>query len=343
MVTKMRFTQTIFHVLLMFSLVTLFLAGCEVRIEGDLSNTLPSWNDGATKQTIVDFVNEVTDKNNPNYVNPADRVATFDNDGTLWAEKPVYFQLYFLLQQVKDQAKNHPEWRGQQPFKAVVEDDRETMKTFQVSDLLKLALASHSGMSQEEFETAVDNFITTAKHPEKDVLFTDLVYQPMLELLDYLRENEFKVFIVSGGGIDFIRAFSEDIYKIPKEHVIGTAIQTDFISEEGKSYLKRFPMIVPPIDDKEGKPVNLHRFIGRRPILAFGNSDGDIQMLQYTADREGPSLCLLLHHDDADREWAYDRNSPVGHLDKGLVEAASRGWTVVSMKNDFKTVFSSEK
>ena len=171
---------------------------------------------------------------------------------------------------------------------------------------------------------------------------TDLVYQPMLELLDYLRENEFKVFIVSGGGIDFIRAFSEQVYGIPKENVIGTAIQTDFISEDGKSYLKRFPMIVPPIDDKQGKPVNLHRFIGRRPILAFGNSDGDIQMLQYTDDREGPALCLLLHHDDAQREWAYDQDSKVGHLDKGLVEAKNRGWTVVSMKNDFKEVFSAD-
>jgi len=335
--------STDFKVFLVFALIIsifiFLLVGCEVKIEGDVGDMLPSWNDGAAKQTIINFVKEVTDKNNPNFVNPADRVATFDNDGTLWAEKPLYFQIYFLLQQIKDQAAKHPEWRDQQPFKAVLEDDRETMKSFQVSDILKLGLAGHSGMSQEEFETAAINFITTAKHPEKNVLFTDLVYHPMLELLDYLRENEFKVFIVSGGGIDFIRAFSEDIYGISKENVIGTAIQTDFVSEDGKSYLKRFPMLVPPIDDKQGKPVNLHRFIGRRPILAGGNSDGDIQMLQYTDDREGPALCLLLHHDDADREWAYDQESKVGHLDKGLDEAKNRGWTVVSMKNDFKQVF----
>lgn len=340
--TKTRIAKSIFLTLVTIGIIALILAGCEVRIEGEMGDNLSAWNDGAAKQAIVEFVKEVTDKNNPNYVDPADRVATFDNDGTLWAEKPIYFQLYFLLQQVKDQAKNHPEWPEQQPFKAVLEDDRETMKTFQVSDLLNLALASHSGMTQEEFEATTRAFITTAKHPEKDVLFTELVYQPMLELLDYLRDNDFKVFIVSGGGIDFIRAFSEEVYSIPKEHVIGTAIQADFISEEGKSYLKRFPMIVPPIDDKEGKPVNLHRFIGRRPILAFGNSDGDIQMLQYAADGDGLSLCLLLHHDDAAREWAYDRNSSVGHLDKGLAEAKARGWTVVSMKNDFKKVFPSE-
>jgi len=324
---------------LIISLFILFLSGCEVRIEGDLGDTLPSWNDGVSKQTIINFVKEVADKNNPNFVDPADRVATFDNDGTLWAEKPLYFQIYFLLQQIKDQASKHPEWREQQPFKAVLEDDPETMKSFQVSDLLNLVLASHSGMSQEEFETTAHSFITTARHPDKNVLFTDLVYQPMLELLDYLRQNEFKVFIVSGGGIDFVRSFSEDIYGIPKENVIGTAIQTDFILEGDKSYLRRFPMIVPPIDDKQGKPVNLHRSIGRRPILAFGNSDGDIQMLQYTDDREGPALCLLLHHDDAVREWAYDQESKVGHLDKGLDEAKKRGWTVVSIKSDFKQVF----
>jgi len=329
-----------FMLLFIFSAFILF--SCEVHIESGVGDDLPSWNEGTTKQSIIDFVKQVTDENNPNYVKPADRVATFDNDGTLWAEKPMYFQLYFLLQQVKDQAKNHPEWREQQPFKAVLEDDRETMKTFQVSDLLNLALASHSGMTQEEFEATVRAFITTAKHPEKNVLLTELVYQPMLELLDYLMDHNFKVFIVSGGGIDFIRAFSEEVYDIPRENVIGTAIQTDFIQEGEKSYLKRFPMIVPPIDDKEGKPVNLHRFIGRRPILAFGNSDGDIQMLQYTDDREGASLCLILHHDDADREWAYDRQSKIGHLDKGLEEAGSRGWTVVSMKNDFKKVFPSE-
>ena len=327
---------------LIFSLLIFLFTGCEVRIEGDIGDSLPSWIDGAAKETIVSFVEDATDENSPNFVEPADRVATFDNDGTLWAEKPIYFQLYFLLQQVKDQAAKHPEWREQQPFKAVLEDDREAMKSFQVSDILKLGLAGHSGMSQEEFETAARNFITTVRHPAKNVLFTELVYQPMLELLEYLRQNGFKVFIVSGGGIDFIRAFSEDVYGIPKENVIGTAIQTDFISEEGTSYLKRFPMIVPPIDDKGGKPVNLHRFIGRRPILAFGNSDGDIQMLQYTDDREGPALCLLLHHDDAEREWAYDQESMVGHLDKGLDEAKNRGWTVVSMKNDFKQVFSSD-
>jgi phosphoserine phosphatase len=342
MIMKQTNFKALLLFVLIFSLFIFILAGCEVKIEGDIGDPLPSWNKGDVKETIVKYVEDVSDKNSSNFVEPADRVATFDNDGTLWAEKPLYFQIYFLLQQIKNQATKHPEWRTQQPFKAVLEDDRETMKTFQVSDILNLGLAGHSGMSQEEFETAANNFITTAKHPEKNVLFTDLVYHPMLELLDYLRENEFKVFIVSGGGIDFIRTFSEDVYGIPRENVIGTAIQTDFVSEEGKSYLKRFPMIVPPIDDKQGKPVNLHRFIGRRPILAFGNSDGDIQMLQYTDDREGPALCLLLHHDDSEREWAYDQESKVGHLDKGLDEAKNRGWTVVSMKNDFKKVFSSD-
>jgi phosphoserine phosphatase len=303
------------------------------------SDPLPSWNEGAAKQAIMDFVNGVTDETDPNFVKPADRIATFDNDGTLWAEQPFYFQVFFIFERLKELAPQHPEWKTEQPFKAVLENDHETMKTFHVPDILKLAGATHTGMTQDAFETASRKFITTAKHPERGVLFTQLVYQPMLELLDYLRQNDFKVFIVSGGGIDFIRAFSEDVYGIPRENVIGTAIQTEFTVQDGKAELMRKMEIVPPIDDKEGKPVNLHRFIGYRPILAFGNSDGDLQMLQYTAAGKGSSLMLLLHHDDAEREWAYDRKSSIGHLDKAWDIALERGWTVVSIKNDFKHVF----
>jgi phosphoserine phosphatase len=308
------------------------------RTPAQSADPLPSWNDGAAKKAIVAFVQRVTEKGAPNFATPAERIAVFDNDGTLWAENPMYFQLFFALDRVRALAPNHPEWKTTQPFRAVLENDRKTMASFGMPELMKLMAVSHSGMTVEQFATFATEWADTATHPRFHRRFTECVYQPMLELLSYLRDNEFKTFIVSGGGVDFMRAFSNRVYGVPPEQVIGSSVKTAFETRNGKTVLVKQPEIN-SIDDKDGKPINIDLHIGRRPLLAFGNSDGDLPMLEYTADAPGPRLELILHHDDADREWAYDRESPVGRLDKALDEAAARGWTVVSMKQDFKKVF----
>ncbi len=308
------------------------------RVPAPTVDPLPSWNDGAAKKAIVAFVQRVTEKGAPNFAPPAERIAVFDNDGTLWAENPMYFQLFFALDRVRALAPDHPEWKTTQPFRAVLENDQKTMASFGMPELMKLIAVSHSGMTVEQFSNFVTAWADTAMHPRFHHHFTECVYQPMLELLSYLRDNGFKTFIVSGGGMDFMRAFSERVYGIPPEQVIGSSVKTSFETRNGKTVLVKLPDIN-SIDDGNGKPVNIDLHIGRRPLLAFGNSDGDLPMLEYTADAPGPRLVMLLHHDDADREWAYDRASHVGHLDKGLDEAASRGWMLVSMKNDFKKVF----
>ena len=319
-------------------------SGCAPQ-EGEVSTapenaveTLSSWNEGAAKQAIVDFVARVTDPAGPDFVPEAERIAVFDNDGTLWSEQPAYFQLFFAVDRVKAMAPEHPEWKTQQPFKAVLEDDMEALAAAGEHGVVELVMASHTGVTTVEFEAIVTDWIATARHPKTGRLYTEMVFQPMLELLDYLRASGFKTFIVSGGGIEFMRPWTEEVYGIPPEQVVGSSVKTKFEMRDGEPILVRLPEMN-FIDDKEGKPVGINSHIGRRPIAAFGNSDGDLQMLQWTAAGDGPSFCLYVHHTDAEREWAYDRGSHIGGLDKGLDEAAARGWTVVDMKSDWKVVY----
>jgi len=303
---------------------------------------LPSWNDGAAKQAIVEFVKATTTKGSPKFVPPAERIAGFDNDGTLWAEQPMYFQLIFALDRVKALAPQHPEWKTKEPFAALLKGDLKGALAGGEPAIFQIVMATHAGMTTEEFEKIVRDWIATAKHPKTGRLYAEMVYQPMLELLRYLRANDFKTFIVSGGGIDFMRVFSEQLYGIPPEQVIGSSGKLKFEFREGRPVLVKLPEI-DFIDDRAGKPVGIQKHIGRRPIAAFGNSDGDLPMLQWTAAGPGARFALIVHHDDAGREWAYDRKSPIGTLDKAWDEAVAKGWTVVSMKNDWKRIFPSAK
>ena len=303
---------------------------------------LPSWNDTATKARIIDFVRAVSDPDDPAFVEPEERVATFDNDGTLWVEQPVYAEMAFALHRVKDLAKVHPEWKTQQPFKAVIEGDRDALVASGNRGLIEIVVASHTGMSATLFDTIVTEWVRDARHPKFEKPYTELAYQPQLELLRYLEANGFETFIVSGGSVEFMRTYTEQTYGIPPERVVGSSIETRYEVQGGKPSLLRLPQIS-FIDDKGGKPVGIHKHVGRRPILAFGNSDGDLEMLQWTTlGSGGARLGLLLHHDDAEREYAYDRESSVGTLDRALDAASTSGWVVVSMKNDWKTVFEEE-
>ena len=316
----------------------LFLVvGCAAPGVLEPADPLPSWNEGATKSAIVGFVESVTLEGGGGFVPPEQRIATFDNDGCLWSEKPVYFQLLFAMDRIRQLAPEHPEWNDVQPFKGVLEGDFEAVTATGHHGLLELMMASHAGMTTVEFEKIVKEWLRTARHPDLERPYTELVYQPMLELLDYLRANEFKTFITSGGGIEFMRPWVEEVYGIPPEQVVGSSIKVEFQERDGEPVLVRLPEI-DFIDDKEGKPVGIHKFIGRRPIAAFGNSDGDFQMLQWVTAGEGPHFGMLIHHTDDEREWAYDRDSHVGRLDRGLDEAAGRGWIVVDMKNDWNTI-----
>jgi phosphoserine phosphatase len=302
------------------------------------ADPLPSWNDGVAKDSILYFVNTVTDKNSKDYVEPAERIATFDNDGTLWVEQPIYTQFTFVFDRVKELAPQHPEWKTTQPFKALLEGDMKTVGASGMKGLMAMALATHTGMTAEQFTDRVTQWINTARHPRFKKLYTELVYQPQLELMSYLRANGFKVFIVSGGGIAFMRPWTEKVYGVPPEQVVGSSVHTEFQIVDGKPVLVRTPKIN-FIDDKAGKPVGIYEHIGRRPILAFGNSDSDMQMIQYTLAGKGQRLGLFVHHTDAEREYAYDRKSHVGTLDKVLDQAAANGWVIVDMKKDWKTVF----
>jgi phosphoglycolate phosphatase-like HAD superfamily hydrolase len=300
---------------------------------------LPSWNDGAAKQAIVEFVDRVTEEGGPDFIPVEQRIATFDNDGTLWAEQPIYFQVAFALDRIKALAPQHPEWHDQQPFKAVLEGDLAALAAAGEKGLLEIIAATHTGMTTEEFSAIVSDWVATARHPKFQRPYTELVYQPMLELLAYLRERDFKTFIVSGGGVEFMRVFAERVYGIPPEQVVGSSGVVKFeMGSDGRPVLLKEPK-VEFVDDGPGKPVGINRFIGRRPIMAFGNSDGDLQMLQWTKAGDGPRFGLIVHHTDAEREWAYDRDSHIGRLDQALDEAAGKGWTVVDMKSDWKTIF----
>jgi phosphoglycolate phosphatase-like HAD superfamily hydrolase len=307
------------------------------------TDPLPSWNDGASKQAILDFVARVTEEGGPNYVAPAERIATFDNDGTLWAEQPIYFQLAFALDRVKALAPEHPEWREKEPFSSLLKGDLKAALAGGEPAVFEIVMASHAGMTTEEFEKSAGDWIATARHPKTGQPYTAMAYQPMLEVLAYLRANGFKTFIVSGGGVEFMRVFSEEVYGIPPEQVIGSSGKLKFENRDGTPVLLKLPEIN-FFDDKAGKPIGIHQHIGRRPIAAFGNSDGDLQMLQWTCSgRPSPHFCLYVHHTDAEREWAYDRQSSIGRLDEGLNQAAADGWTVVDMTKDWKKVFGFEK
>ena len=302
------------------------------------TDPLPSWNDGAAKQSIVSFVERVTKPGGLDFVPVPERIATFDNDGTLWAEQPFYFQLAFALDRVKALAPQHPEWKDEEPFRSLLRGDLKSALAGGEPAILQIVMATHAGMTTEQFETIVNDWTATAKHPKSGRLYTEMVYQPMLEVLTYLRANGFKTFIVSGGGVEFMRPWAEKVYGIPPEQVIGSSIKTKFELRDGKPVLARLPE-VNFIDDKAGKPVGIQMHIGRRPLMAFGNSDGDLQMLQWTTAGAGPRFALLVHHTDAEREWAYDRASSIGRLDTALDEARVKGWTVVSMKDDWRRVF----
>jgi phosphoglycolate phosphatase-like HAD superfamily hydrolase len=305
------------------------------------ADALPSWNDGPAKQAIISFIADVTREGAPTHIPPAERIAVFDNDGTLWAEKPVYFQLLFAIDRVRALAPQHPEWTTRQPFKAAIEGDFDALAKSGEKGLVELVMATHAGITTEAFAKTVADWIATARHPRFQRPYTDLVYRPMLELLAYLRDSDFKTYIVSGGGIEFMRVWADHVYGVPPEQVIGSSIVTQFELKDGKPALVREDKI-DFIDDKAGKPVAINKFIGRRPIFAFGNSDGDHQMLQWTAAGGVPRFIGLVHHTDAEREWAYDKDSAVGPLDKALDEARAKGWTVVDMKRDWKRVFAFE-
>jgi hypothetical protein len=299
---------------------------------------LPSWNDGPSRTALASFVSRVTTSSHPDFVAAPERIAVFDNDGTLWAEQPIYIQLAFALDRVKALAARHPEWQTREPFRSVIAGDLKAVTAGGEHALTAIIAASHAGNTTAEFEQIVQNWVETARHPKTKRLYTEMVYQPMLELLTYLRGNGFKTYIVSGGGVEFMRPWVERVYGVPPEQVVGSRIQMKYEVRNGVPVLARLAEI-DLIDDKAGKPVGIHQVIGRRPTIAVGNSDGDFEMLEWTTSAPGPRLGVIIHHTDADREWAYDRESPIGRLARGLDEAARRGWVVVDMKREWARIF----
>lgn len=330
--------------LLLCLLVILIITSCNQEKDRSKVNPivkkdpLPSWNESASKEAIISYINDVTNEKSENFIPIADRIATFDNDGTLWSEQPAYFQLFFAIHRVKELAKNHPEWKTTQPFKAVLDNDMQELTKQGNLGLMELLKASHVGMTTDEFDAIVKDWVKTAKHPTKNVGFDQLVYQPKLELLEYLRANHFKTYIVSGGGVDFMRAIVTEIYGIPTEQIIGSRIKTKFEYNDEDPKIVRLAALEYN-DDKEGKPLSIQKIIGKKPVFASGNSDGDLQMLQWTASNNHKSFMLYLHHTDSVREWAYDRKSPVGRFDKGLDQAKVKGWTVIDMKKDWNVIY----
>lgn len=299
---------------------------------------LPSWNDGKAKQSILDFVTNATTPSHPDFIKKVDRIVTTDNDGTLWSEHPMYFQLFFALDRIHALAPQHPEWKNKQPYKAVLENDMKTLMAQGEKGLLEIVMTSHAGMSTDEFASIVKDWIATAEHPTKKKKFTDLVFQPMLELLNYLRANDFKTFIVSGGGIEFMRPWAQEVYGIPKNQVIGSSIQTKYSYNDGKPTITRLAKF-DLIDDKDGKPVGINRYIGQKPVIAIGNSDGDLQMMHWAEANPIKSLQIYVHHTDSIREWAYDRKTHMGTFDKALDEATQKKWNLVDMAKDWKVVY----
>ncbi len=329
--------QSIHSIYLVVAVFTALVLSISV-LQAQENDPLPSWNEGEAKSSIIDFVTAVTTEGGADYVAPTDRIATFDNDGNLWGEQPLYVQLVFALDRVKEMAPQNPEWKDTEPFKSVLAGDMKGVAATGKEGLAKILAATHTGMTSEEFTRIAKEWIETARHPELNKPYTSLIYQPMLEVIDYLRANDFKVFIVSGGGIEFMRPWTEKVYGIPSEYVVGTSIKTEYKVRDGEPVIMRLAEI-DLVDDKAGKPIGIHRYIGKRPIAAFGNSDGDFEMLEYTTSGPGRRFGMIIHHDDAEREYAYDRDSHIGRLDRGLDEGPKRGWTIVSMKNDWKTIY----
>lgn len=328
---------------LLSALLFCVLTGTTFAQPKAIADPLPSWNDGKTKSAIIDFVHRVTDKESRDFVPEAERIATFDNDGTLWTEQPLYNQLVFAIDRVKALAPQHPEWKTKEPFASLLKGDLKAVAASGKKGLLEIIAATHAGMTIEEFDTTVQEWIRTTRHPKSGRLYTEMIYQPMLELLIYLRANGFKTFIVSGGGIEFMRPWTNRVYGIPPEQVVGSSLKLKFEMREGKPVLLKIAEI-DLIDDKAGKPVGIQSHIGRRPIFAGGNSDGDLEMLQYTtiardAQDTKPRMGIIVRHTDAKREWAYDRNSHIGKLDKALDEAPKRGWVVIDMKKDWAEIY----
>ncbi len=308
---------------------------CTAAIAAD---PLPSWNNGPAKKAIVNFVATVTNEDGENYVPPAERIATFDNDGTLWVEQPLNAQTAFIIDRVKELAPLHPEWKTKEPFKTLLTGDTQAVKALSKRDILEAVMTADTGMTASQFAGLVTEWMNRAIHPRFERLYTELAYQPQLELLSYLRDNGFKTYIISGSGMEFMRPWTERVYGIPPEQVVGSSVKTEFRIKDGEPVLYRLPQLE-FIDDKAGKPVGIYEHIGRRPLLAFGNSDNDKEMIEYTTAGQGPRLGLFLHHTDGEREYAYDRKSPTGRLDEVLGEADRRGWIVVDMKRDWSRVF----
>jgi phosphoserine phosphatase len=331
-------TQSKFRLLLSGFVVIFAVFLCALAYAAD---PLPSWNEGSAKTAILEFVAAVTDEKGKDFVESAERIAVFDHDGTLWVEYPMYTQILFAFERVKKLAPQHPEWKTKQPFKALLAGDMKTVGASGAKGIMEILMATHSGMTAEEFEKEASNWLATAKHPKFDRLYSRCIYQPQLELLAYLRANGFKNFIVSGGGIQFMRPISEKNYGIPPERVVGSSAVAEFQDKDGKPAIVRQPKLN-FLNDKAGKPVGIYEHIGRRPILAFGNSDSDMQMIEYTLAGEGRRLGLFVHHTDSDREYAYDRKSHVGTLDKALDQANANNWIIVDMKKDWKQVFPSK-
>jgi phosphoglycolate phosphatase-like HAD superfamily hydrolase len=320
------------------SVLAVAIAIAAITPSARAADPLPSWNETDAKRAIIKFVENVTTEGSPEFVPPTQRIATFDNDGTLWSEQPMYFQLLFALDRVKTLAPEHPEWKGKEPFASLLKGDVKGALAGGQKAIAEIVMATHAGMTTEEFENIVVDWIDTAKHPVTGKRYTEMIYQPMLEVLVYLRANGFKTFIVSGGGIEFMRPWTERVYGIPPEQVVGSSIKTKYELRDGKPILVRL-LELNFIDDKDGKPVGISSHIGRRPIMAFGNSDGDFQMLEWTTAGKDARFGLIVHHTDAAREWAYDRDSHIGQLDKAIDAAAAKGWTVVDMKDDWKVVY----
>ena len=346
----MRIKKDIF--ILLIATLTILMVGCnqsQPKIEQTkeitltVADPLPTWNEGLNKQAIINFVNKTTKEGSPDFIPVIDRIACFDNDGTLWSEQPMYFQLAFAIDRVKSMAQEHPEWKTTQPFKALLEGDMKTVMAGGEKALMQIVMITHSGMTTGEFDQVVKEWINKATHPGTKKFYKEMVYQPMLELLDYLRVNGYKTYIVSGGGIDFMRPWSQEVYGIPAEQVIGSSVKVKYEIVDGQPVLIKLPEIN-SIDDKEGKPVNIHQHIGKQPVFTAGNSDGDYAMLQWTSTATGyPRFGMIVHHTDSLREYAYDRKSHIGNLEKGLDDAAKYNWLIVDMKTDWVKIYHFEK
>jgi phosphoglycolate phosphatase-like HAD superfamily hydrolase len=324
----------------LFSLLAAFILTIAGVLPVFAQEPLASWNDTAAKNRIMSFVKATVTEGGDGYVAPDDRIAVFDNDGTLWSEQPYYIQLGFALDRVKTLAPQHPEWKTKEPFKSVLDGDLKGIAKGGELGLVELVMATHAGMTTDQFNKIVTDWFATAKHPKTGKLYTDMTFLPMRELLDYLRSNGFTTYIVSGGGVEFMRPVTEKLYGIPPQQVVGSTISTEYAIVGDVPVLKRLPKI-DFVDDGAGKPAGINKFIGRKPIFVAGNSDGDYEMMRWTTAAKGPGFAMIVHHTDADREYAYDRQSPFGKLDKALDEAERRNWLVVDMKADWKTVFRS--